>query len=84
MIATKLVTSNIPKLLIANVPPVYSSVLSVPESDRLARSFTSCETSFRDLSPQFNIAGTINPSSPAIAIAMLYYNILAILPTLYF
>ena len=43
----------------------------MPLDDLLARSLTISEICLRDLSPQSRMAGTINPSSSAIATAIL-------------
>ena len=71
IIARKLLTSNIPKLLIEKVPFVYSALVSFPFFVLSTKSLVDSEIFFMSLSLHPIIAGKINPSDKAIAIEML-------------
>ena len=66
--ATNVLTSNIPRLLTPNVPPVYSSGRSVPFCARSARSLLASASDFSVICSQPMMAGISSPSSTAMAI----------------
>ena len=69
--AVKLSTSNIPRLLMLNVVPLYSSLRSVPVWALEIRSLLSAAISTSVLFSHPLMPGTIRPLSNAIAMPML-------------
>lgn len=68
IIAPKLEILYMPRLLILNVPSVYSLELKVPLFDLSIKSLLEIAISSRDFFSHPSIAGTINPSGVEIAI----------------
>lgn len=70
MIAVKLSMPNIPKFEIVNVPPWYSSGLSLPSRAREARDLVSADMEARPLEPTSLMMGVIRPLGVATATQM--------------
>ncbi len=70
MMAVKLSIPNIPKLEMVNVPPWYSSGLSLPSRALAARDLVSVEMEARPLEPTSLIIGVMSPLGVATATQM--------------
>ena len=73
IIAIKLSTSNVPKLLILKVPPEYSSLRNDPFLDLAIKSLVAIAMSSKLLFLQSRIAGMISPLVWLIAIPILIW-----------